>query len=127
MPTRKQYIPDPKLRTRCYQNCEILSETDGDTVDVLVDQGFDSFQRVRFRMAFINAPENGTPEGEKARDYLKTLLPVGFKCTVYSIKDKKYREKKEKYGRYLGIFVDAFGAAVHELLLESGNAKPYEK
>jgi endonuclease YncB( thermonuclease family) len=50
-------------------------------------------------MAFINAPENGTPEGEKARDYLKTLLPVGFKCTIYSIKDKKYREKKEKYGR----------------------------
>ena len=53
---------------------------DGDTIDALVDLGFDTWKKVRIRMMGMNAPESRTRDKEEkkkglaAKKYLQTLL-----------------------------------------------------
>ncbi len=78
----------------------VSSIYDGDTIRVSLDLGFDTWiHNESIRLAGINAPEISgieRPEGIKSRDWLREKLPVGTPITV-----KTYRDKKEKYGRYL--------------------------
>jgi micrococcal nuclease len=82
---------------------EILAIVDADTLDVLADKGTDDFKKMRIRFDRIDAPERGTPEGVAAKAWLTELLtnPDGSLKTIllFTIKDKK-----EKYGRYRGVF-----------------------
>lgn len=80
--------------------CKIIRVVDGDTVDVAVDLGFDIKLTARFRMLGINAPEKNTEAGKASAARLAELLPVGSDVVVQTIKDKR-----EKYGRYLGTFI----------------------
>ena len=49
-------------------NAKLDRVVDGDTVDALVDLGFDTWKKVRIRMHGINAPESRTRDlEEKAR------------------------------------------------------------
>lgn len=69
----------------------VISVYDGDTVTVSVDLGFHISQTMSVRLARINSPE-----GLEARDYLRSILPVGTRVTLVTHKDGR-----EKYGRYL--------------------------
>lgn len=84
-------------------HAEVLKIVDADTIDVRRDAGADLFQEMRIRFCFLDAPERGTPEGVLAKTWLKNILtnPDGTFKPIYlfTIKDKK-----EKYGRYLGYF-----------------------
>lgn len=82
---------------------EVLAVVDGDTIDILADKGTDDFKKMRIRLNKINAPEKNTPEGVAAKAYLKDLLtnPDGTLKHIYVVTVK---DKKEKYGRYLGEF-----------------------
>ena len=49
-------------------NAKLDRVVDGDTVDALVDLGFDTWKKVRIRMQGMNAPESRTRDlEEKAR------------------------------------------------------------
>ena len=48
-------------------NATIVRVVDGDTVDALVDLGFDTWKKVRIRMHGINAPESRTRDLEEKR------------------------------------------------------------
>ena len=49
-------------------NAKLDRVVDGDTVDALVDLGFDTWKKVRIRLVGINAPESRTRDlEEKAR------------------------------------------------------------
>jgi endonuclease YncB( thermonuclease family) len=63
---------------------------DGDTIYVKLDLGFDLTVYARVRIFGINAPELSTDAGKAARDYAKTLLPVGAAVTVLSHGWDKY-------------------------------------
>ena len=63
---------------------------DGDTVNVKLDIGFDLTVYARVRVFGINAPELSTDAGKVARDYARTLLPVGTAVTVLSHGWDKY-------------------------------------
>ncbi len=95
---------------------EIVRVVDGDTVDAEVDLGFDVKLSARFRMQGINAPEKNTQEGKKSLERLAELLPVGSQVVVQTTKDKR-----EKYGRYLGTFLVA-GKSVNQQLVDEGFA-----
>ena len=69
----------------------VISVYDGDTITVSVDLGFHISQTMSVRLARINSPE-----GLEARDYLRSILPVGTRVTLVTHKDGR-----EKYGRYL--------------------------
>jgi len=82
--------------------CTIVKVIDGDTVDVSIDLGLRIYHETRIRLYGINAPEINTDEGKRAKSRLSELMPVGGEFILRTIKDRK-----EKYGRYLGIFVDS--------------------
>jgi micrococcal nuclease len=80
---------------------EILGVVDGDTIDIIRDAGADIYQKMRIRFNKINAPEKNTPEGVAAKAWLTEQLtnPDGTFKHLYVLTTK---DKKEKYGRYLG-------------------------
>lgn len=103
----------------------ITAEHDADTLRADVDLGFGVWLHDQaFRLNRINAPEvTGVqkPLGEKARDALKALLPLGSVITVKTTKDKL-----DKYGRMLGDFYLASGECVNDVLVNTGFAKYYD-
>ena len=83
-------------------NCKIKRVVDGDTVDVIIDLGFDIFYKSRVRLYGIDTPESRTRnKDEKARglmskQYLIDELEKG------QVVIKTHKDKKGKFGRVLG-------------------------
>ena len=87
--------------------CEIIRVVDGDTVDVNIDLGFNTWLwKERIRLKGIDTPESRTrdPEEKKAglyaKDVVENFLPVGSTQVLKTSKDKS-----GKFGRTLGDFV----------------------
>ncbi|MDC6464806.1 thermonuclease family protein [bacterium] len=95
---------------------------DGDTVDALVDLGFDTWKKVRIRMVGINTPESRTRDLEEkkrglaAKDRLIELLGDGyFILQSHGV---------GKYGRCLGeLFVKEIN--INQQLITEGHAVEY--
>ncbi len=102
----------------------VASIYDADTVRLNVDLGFGIWTVKRaFRLAGIDAPELGTPEGLAARDWLRALLPVGSPLIAITVKDQG-----DKYGRFLAwlYLPDDPLRSVNDRLIDRGHAQPYD-
>ncbi len=115
-------------------HAKILEVTDGDTLDLLVDLGFDPVYRrlKRARLYGIDAPEKNTEAGMAAKAYLVNLLPVGTTIRVNTIKVKSGGEKVEKYGGYLVVLHmiednddDPATLSINDKIVAAGHAKAY--
>ena len=103
-------------------NAKVTRVVDGDTVDALVDLGFDTWKKVRIRMMGLNAPESRTRDLEEkkkglaAKDRLKELLNSDtFILQSHGV---------GKYGRCLGeLFVDDVN--INKQLIKEGHAVEY--
>ena len=101
----------------------VVSVYDGDSATFDADLGFYvHLARLTVRLAGINAPElvKDTLPGIEARDFLRALIPVGSVVTLTT-----YKDRTEKYGRYLGVIVNAEGIDVNDLMVSSGHAVVY--
>ena len=111
-----------------YKVKEILKVVDGDTVDVIIDLGFDVFLEKRVRMAGINAPESRTRDLEEKAKGLKTKawLIEKFNTDEQIIIETSLDNQYGKFGRVLGTFYigDALLSVNLEMLTE-GLARPY--
>ena len=92
---------------------------DGDTIVLMIDLGFETYERKTVRLARINAPEMSTDAGKAAKAYLVGLLGPDEVLTVRTIKDRK-----EKYGRYLVEVIGSHGN-VNDAMLMAGHAVEY--
>lgn len=96
---------------KMYQyKAEVVRVIDGDTVEVLVDLGFNTHRVEKVRIVqrgnhYFNTQEtrlgkDTTPDqkviGLEAKEFAKTLLPVGEKIILNT-----YKDSKGKYGRFL--------------------------
>ena len=107
----------------------VVRVVDGDTVDLEIDLGMNVFVKERVRLARINTPETyGVKKdseeykaGMKAKERLEELI-LGKEIALETVKDKK-----GKYGRYLGeIYTTGPDwICVNSLLINEGHAKPY--
>jgi micrococcal nuclease len=92
----------------------VISVHDGDTLTVDIDLGFGVLLRnQKIRLHGINAPEINSDQKDEAiavRDWLRTNL-VGKQIDLMTMKDKK-----EKFGRYLGMIV-CDGVYINDKLL----------
>lgn len=87
----------------CYK-AEVVKVVDGDTLDVMIDLGLDTFKAERIRVAGINTPETygvrkdsvEYHKGMKAKESVSFKIPPG--TTIYL---KTQKDKTGKYGRYL--------------------------
>jgi len=105
-----------------YANCRVERVVDGDTVDLLVDCGFEIFTRKRIRLAGIDCPESRTRDleekklGKAATKRMEELLEGGF-CDLES-------HEIGKFGRVLGtLWVEHLN--LNELMLIEGHAEEY--
>ena len=82
--------------------CKIKRVVDGDTMDVILDLGFDIHHAVRVRMAGIDTPESRTRDkDEKARGKLsKAFLKESIKGKKIVLKTK-IKDSKGKFGRVI--------------------------
>jgi len=102
----------------------VIDVYDGDTVTVDLDLGFHVWVRgEKIRLAHIDAPElQGETKagGEAAGDFLRGLL-LNKTVIIQTIKAPDGADKKEKFGRYLGvIWLD--GVNVNDLLVSKVHA-----
>jgi micrococcal nuclease len=117
-------------------NAKVVKVVDGDTIDALVDLGFDTWKQVRIRMHGMNAPESRT------RDLEEKARGLAAKARLKEIlKENKNKfilvsHGVGKYGRCLGeIFVDNtpvdneqypyLEVSVNRVLINEGHAVEY--
>lgn len=93
---------------------EVVNVVDGDTVDVRIDLGLEIQREIRLRLFGINAAERFTDLGKMATEALRDTLAGNPKVTVRTFKDRT-----EKYGRYLAILTAEDGTNINDWLVES--------
>ena len=82
---------------------EIVKVVDGDTIDIVIDLGFNLSKKERVRLAGIDSPESRTKDleekklGLESKEFLKRRLEDG-RASGLRVKT----EKDGKYGRMLG-------------------------
>ena len=100
---------------------------DGDTLDVVIDVGFQMTTQQRIRLAYINAPETYRQshdseeykKGMKSKEFIEKRMKENK--GEFSIKTGK---DKGVYGRYLGeIFFADSEVSLNNDMLEKGLAK----
>jgi micrococcal nuclease len=81
---------------------ELIRVVDGDTVDLVIDLGFDTFRHERFRLYGIDAPEMNTQAGKVAKKWLWDALQPLEAIYVQTIQ-LSTKAKRDKYGRFLAV------------------------
>jgi len=107
-------------------SCEVQRVVDGDTVDVVLDLGFDILHKCRVRLYGIDTPESRTrnldekARGKMASAFLSEAINSGNKVVIQT----KLKDSKGKYGRVLGdIVVD--GKNINQLMVKCHLAVAY--
>jgi micrococcal nuclease len=107
---------------------EVTKVVDGDTIDVVIDLGFDISFTSRVRLAGIDTPESRTKDlaekalGLESKAYLARILKTGKNIVIRTEKINS----SEKYGRILGwLYVDGNGNSVNHEMIEKGYAWGY--
>jgi micrococcal nuclease len=101
---------------------------DGDTIDVIIDLGFDILFASRVRLAGIDTPESRTKDlkekalGLESKEYLKKYLKEA-KSVI--IKTEKINSS-EKYGRILGwLYINGDTESINDKMINDGYAWGY--
>jgi micrococcal nuclease len=107
---------------------EVKNVVDGDTIDVIIDLGFDILFSSRVRLAGIDTPESRTKDkiektlGLESKEYLKKHLKDA-KSVV--IKTEKINST-EKFGRILGwLYINGDTESVNDKMINEGYAWGY--
>jgi micrococcal nuclease len=87
---------------------ELIRIVDGDTVDLIIDLGFDTSRKERFRLYGIDAPEMRTKEGKEAKAWLWEVLQPLDAIYVETLQHKT-KAKRDKYGRFLAVLYSDLG------------------
>jgi len=101
---------------------------DGDTIDVLIDLGFDILFQSRVRLAGIDTPESRTKDlkekalGLESKEYLKKALKDAKSVVIKTEK----MDSSEKYGRILGwVYIDGDTVSLNDMMINDGYAWGY--
>ena len=106
--------------------CKVKRVVDGDTVDVVLDLGFDVSYSCRVRLYGIDTPESRTrnkdekARGKMAGSFLKEAIEDGEKVVIQT----KLKDSRGKFGRVLGdVVVD--GVNINKLMVKCHLAVAY--
>ena len=105
---------------------ELVRVVDGDTIDCVLDLGFDIKYKCRVRLKGINTPEIRTRDlEEKKRGFAAKDRVVELLDSNHGFVVKTELDKKGKYGRILGTIVLDNNATINQILLVEGHAEVY--
>ena len=107
---------------------EVKNVVDGDTIDVVIDLGFDILFASRVRLAGIDTPESRTTDkaekvlGLESKDYLKKHLKDAKSVIIKTEK----MDSSEKYGRILGwVYINGDTVSINDKMINDGYAWGY--
>ncbi len=107
---------------------EVTRVVDGDTIDVIIDLGFDIMFSSRVRLAGIDTPESRTTDkfekalGLESKEYLKKNLKDAKPIVIKTEK----MNSSEKYGRILGwLYVNGDTESINDKMINNGYAWGY--
>jgi len=101
---------------------------DGDTIDVVLDLGFDISYRGRIRFQGINAPESRTRDavekqaGLAAKRYVEDWINGHEQRVIIQTS----LDDRGKFGRILGRILNDEGECLNDELVSLGHATPYD-
>jgi micrococcal nuclease len=107
---------------------DVTNVVDGDTIDVVIDLGFDIMFASRVRLAGIDTPESRTKDkaekvlGLESKEYLKKHLKDAKSVIIKTEK----MDSSEKYGRILGwVYVNGDTVSLNDMMINDGYAWGY--
>jgi micrococcal nuclease len=107
---------------------EVTKVVDGDTIDVIIDLGFDIMFSSRVRLAGIDTPESRTTDksekalGLESKEYLKKNLKDAKPIVIKTEK----MNSSEKYGRILGwLYINDDTESINDKMINDGYAWGY--
>ena len=106
---------------------EVVKVVDGDTLDLNIDIGFNTWMKHRVRLRGINCPEVKTKKGDKAKAFVEKellnstgdLVTGDLVTQIFPVVIRTY--KTEKFGRYLVDLWYLKGESNKERILSEGN------
>ena len=125
----------PPSRKSCYnfRVTEIVKVLDGDTIDVIIDLGFDLYKKERVRIAGVDTPEKRTRNLEEkalgidATNWLKEKLDGAINGDDDLVIRTELVGGVGKYGRLLGwLYIGDADVSLNEQMIEEGYAWPYD-
>ena len=125
----------PPSRKSCYnfRVTEIVKVLDGDTIDVLIDLGFDLYKKERVRIAGVDTPEKRTRDLEEkvlgihATDWMKDKLTETIKGDEELTIRTELKGGVGKYGRLLGwLYIGDADVSLNEQMITEGYAWAYD-
>jgi micrococcal nuclease len=106
----------------------VTNVVDGDTIDVVIDLGFDIMFASRVRLAGIDTPESRTKDkvekalGLESKEYLKKHLKDAKSVVIKTEK----MNSSEKFGRILGwVYVNGDTESLNDKMINDGYAWGY--
>ena len=117
---------------RFWYGATVLGVVDGDTIDLMIDLGFNIHHKIRVRLFGVNAPESRTKDlkekelGLKAKSFTQDWLTNHKWVFVNTIPDKN-----DKYGRVLAKIYssdqidDPKTACLNTDIIQAGFAREY--
>ena len=125
----------PPPRKSCYnfRVTEIVKVLDGDTIDVLIDLGFDLYKKERVRIAGVDTPEKRTRDLEEkelgihATNWLKEKLESTLAGDDQLFIRTELVGGTGKYGRLLGwCYIGDSTLSLNEQMITEGYAHAYD-
>ena len=125
----------PPSRKSCYnfRVIEITKVLDGDTIDVLIDLGFDLYKKERVRVAGVDTPEKRTRDLEEkalgidATNWLKDKLEGAISGDDDLVIRTELVGGVGKYGRLLGwLYIGDAELSLNEQMIAAGYAWEYD-
>ena len=125
----------PPNRKSCYnfRVTEIVKVLDGDTIDVIIDLGFDLYKKERVRIAGVDTPEKRTRDleekalGEDATNWLKEKLEGAISGEDDLVIRTELKGGVGKYGRLLGwLYIGDETESINERMIQQGYAWEYD-
>jgi micrococcal nuclease len=107
---------------------QVTNVVDGDTIDVVIDLGFDISFTSRVRLAGIDTPESRTKDkaektlGLESKKYLADRIKTAKNVVIRTEKINS----SEKFGRILGwLYLDGESNSINHEMIEKGYAWGY--
>ena len=101
---------------------------DGDTIDALIDLGFDISLEKRIRLAGIDTPESRTTNlkekslGLQSKEWIKNRLEFAKDIIIKT----ELPDSTEKYGRIIGhLFINGEDVSLNNQMITDGYALEY--
>ena len=125
----------PPSRKSCYnfRVTEVARVVDGDTIDVVIDLGFDLYKKERVRIAGVDTPEKRTRDLEEkklgidATNWLKDKLDSAISGEDDLVIRTELDGGFGKYGRLLGwLYIGDETVSINEKMIAEGYAWEYD-